>query len=175
MAKVKPFVFNSYKITQDLIDAFTSGERDLEISERTKIPVLRYHASVPKSAAYCENEMLLHYHTNSFAIFFKDLQIATRVTFTQKHDEPVVVMQVTCKDTFMTVDYKILMSPAANKTETIEIRDDALEHALTESTAKQILEKVLTILDEHVFQLYGSREKFTSLTHTVEVFPVHYA
>lgn len=175
MAKVKPFVFNSYKITQDLLDAFTSDERSLEISERTKIPVLRYHASIPKSAAYCENEMLLHYHTNSFAIFFKDLQIATRVTFTQRHDEPVVTMQVTCKDAFMTADHKVLMSPAANKTETIEIRTDVLAHALTEETAKQILEKVLTILDEHVFQLYGSREKFTSLTHTVEVFPVHYA
>lgn len=175
MAKVKPFVFNSYKITQDLLDAFTSGERGLEISEQTKIPVLRYHASVPKSAAYCENEILLHYHTNSFAIFFKELQLAMRVTFTQRHDEPVVVMQLTCKDAFMTADHKILMSPSANKTETIEIQDEVLEHALTEETSKQILEKVLTILDEHVFQPRGSREKFTSLTHAVEVFPVHYA
>lgn len=175
MAKVKPFVFNSYKITQDLLDAFTNGERDLDISERTKIPVLRYHTSVPKSAVYCESEMLLYYHTNSFAIFFKELQLAMRVTFTQRHDEPVVVMQLTCKDAFMTADHTILMSPAANKTETIEIKDNVLEHALTEETSKQILEKVLTILDEHVFQLYGSREKFTSLTHTVEVFPVHYA
>lgn len=175
MAKVKPFVFNSYKITQDLLDAFTSGERDLEISERTKIPVLRYHASVPKSAAYCENEMLLHYHTNSFAIFFKDLQIATRVTFTQKHDEPVVVMQVTCKDAFMTAEHKILMSPAANKTETIEIRDHTLEHALTEETSKQILEKVLAIVFDRILVPYSSREKFTSLIHAVEVFPVHYA
>ena len=175
MAKVKPFVFNSYKITQDLLDTFTEGERGLDISERTKIPVLRYHASVPKSAAYCENEMLLHYHTNSFAIFFKELQIATRFTFTQKHDEPVMVLQLTCKDAFMTADHKILMSPAANKTETIEIRDEALLHALTEETSQQGLEKVLEILAEHVFLPYNSREKFDSLSHSVEVFPVHYA
>lgn len=175
MAKVKPFVFNSYKITQDLLDTFTEGERGLDISERTKIPVLRYHASVPKSAAYCENEMLLHYHTNSFAIFFKELQIATRFTFTQKHDEPVMVMQLTCKDAFMTADHKILMSPAANKTETIEIEDNILERALTEETSKQLLEKVLEIFLEHVILPYNSRENFSSLTHTVEVFPVHYA
>lgn len=175
MAKVKLFVFNSYKITQDLLDALTFSKRHLDISERTKIPVLRYHASVPKSAAYCENEMLLHYHTNSFAIFFKDLQIATRVTFTQKHDEPVMMMQVTCKDAFMTADHKILMSPVANKTETIEIRDEVLEHALTEETSQQVLEKVLSILAEHVFLPYRSRKPFTSLTHAVEVFPVHYA
>ena len=175
MAKVKPFVFNSYKITQDLLDAFTSDERCLEISEQTKIPVLRYHASIPKSAAYCENEMLLHYHTNSFAIFFKELQLAIRVTFTQKHDEPVVMMQLTCKDAFMTEDHKILMSPAANKTETIEIRDEVLTRALTEETSKQLLEKVLEIFLEHVILPYNSREKFDSLTHSVEVFPVHYA
>lgn len=174
MAKVKPFAFNSYKITQDLLDAFTSDERGLEISEQTKIPVLRYHASIPKSAAYCENEMLLHYHTNSFAIFFKELQLAIRVTFTQKHDEPVVMMQLTCKDAFMTAEHKILMSPAANKTETIEIRDHTLEHALTEETSKQILEKVLAIVFDHILVPYSSREKFTSLTHVVEVFPVHY-
>ena len=175
MAKVKPFVFNSYKITQDLLDAFTSDERGLEIGEQTKIPVLRYHASIPKSAAYCENEMLLHYHTNSFAIFFKELQLAIRVTFTQKHDEPVVMMQLMCKDAFMTSDHKILMSPAANKTETIEIRDEVLEHALTEETSKQILEKVLEIFLEHVILPYNLRENFSSLTHAVEVFPVHYA
>ena len=175
MPKVKPFVFNSYKITQDLLDAFTEGERGLDISEQTKIPVLRYHASVPKSAAYCENEMLLHYHTNSFAIFFKELQLAMRVTFTQKHDEPVMMMQLTCKDAFMTADHEILMSPAANKTETIEIRDEVLEHALTEETSKQILEKVLEIFLERVILPYNSREKFDSLTHSVEVFPVHYA
>ena len=175
MAKVKPFVFNSYKITQDLLDAFTEGERGLDISDRTKIPVLRYHASIPKSAAYCENEMLLHYHTNSFAIFFKELQLAIRVTFTQKHDEPVVTMQLTCKDAFMTADHKILMSPAANNTETIEIRDHTLENALTEETSKQILEKVLEIFLEHVILPYNLRENFSSLTHAVEVFPVHYA
>lgn len=175
MTKVKPFVFNSYKITQDLLDAFTDGERDLDISERTKIPVLRYHASVPKSAVYCENEMLLHYHANSFAIFFKELQLAMRVTFTQRHDEPVVVMQLTCKDAFMTADHKILMSPSANKTETIEICDEVLEHALTEETSKQILEKVLEIFLEHVILPYNLRENFSSLTHAVEVFPVHYA
>ena len=175
MAKVKPFVFNSYKITQDLLDAFTSDERCLEISEQTKIPVLRYHASIPKSAAYCENEMLLHYHTNSFAIFFKELQLAIRVTFTQKHDEPAVMMQLTCKDAFMTADHKILMSPSANKTETIEIRDEVLTRALAEETSKQLLEKVLEIFLEHVILPYNSREKFDSLTHSVEVFPVHYA
>lgn len=175
MAKVKPFVFNSYKITQDLLDAFTSDERSLEISEKTKIPVLRYHASIPKSAAYCENEMLLHYHTNSFAVFFKELQLAIRVTFTQKHDEPVVMMQLTCKDAFMTADHKILMSPSANKTETIEIEDSILEHALTEETSEHLLEKVLEIFLERVVLPYNSREKFDSLTHSVEVFPVHYA
>ena len=80
MAKVKPFVFNSYKITQELLDAFTEGECGLDISERTKIPVLRYHASVPKSAAYCENEMLLHYHTTHLQFSLKSCQLAMRVT-----------------------------------------------------------------------------------------------
>jgi hypothetical protein len=67
------------------------------------------------------------------------------------------------------------MRPAANKTETIEIRDDILEHTLTEETSKQLLEKVLEIFLEHVILPHNSREKFDSLTHTVEVFPVHYA
>ena len=85
-----------------------------------------------------------------------------------------MTMQLTCKDAFMTADHKILMSPAANKTETIEIRDHTLEHALTEETSKQILEKVLAIVFDRILVPYSSREKFTSLIHAVEVFPVHY-